>query len=211
MGSLLWFTALPHVTLAETTAIGFTGPIFMMLGASMFLGERMYAARWAAVLVSFVGMLTILWPGLSRADVDLGWNLWLLACAPLMATSFLISKALTRHERPEAIVFWLGVMIGLFSLPVALQDWRWPTALQWLLLAACGAVGSLAHYCLTRAYRIADVSAVQSVRFLDLLWAALFGFLAFGHVPTLWALAGGSVICAATIWIARHEARRPAG
>jgi drug/metabolite transporter (DMT)-like permease len=62
---------------------------------------------------------------------------------------------------------------------------------------------------MTRAYRIADVSAVQSVRFLDLVWAAVLGFLVFGHLPTPWALAGGSVICAATLWIARHEARYP--
>src|SRR5262245_51887233 len=50
-GSLVWFTVLPHVSLAETSAIGFTGPIFMMIGAALFLGERMYRARWAAVLI----------------------------------------------------------------------------------------------------------------------------------------------------------------
>jgi drug/metabolite transporter (DMT)-like permease len=207
-GSLIWFMVLPHVTLAQASAIGFTGPIFMMIGASMFLGERMYAARWIAVLAAFAGLLIVVWPGLMAADIDSLPSLGLLAASPLMAGSFLISKVLTRYERPEAIVFWLGIMIGLGTLPVALLDWHWPTPAQWGLLAACGVIGSSAHYCMTRSYRIADVGTVQSVRFLDLLWASLFGFLVFAHAPTIWTLAGGSLICAATIWIARHEARR---
>lgn len=216
-GSMLWFIALPFVGLAETSAIGFTGPIYMMLGASLFLGERMYAARWGAVLIAFAGVLVVLWPGLVDSNIASMATVWMLVSSPLFAASFLLSKSLTRYDRPEAIVFWLGVMIAIFSLPFAIFaiEWplrvafTWPTLLQWVLLGACGLVGSTAHYCMTRAYRIADVSAVQSVRFLDMVWASLFGFLMFTHLPTVWALAGGTIICAATLWIARHEARHP--
>lgn len=216
-GSLIWFGVIPNVTLAEASAIGFTGPIFMMLGASLFLGERMYAARWAAVLIAFGGVLVVLWPGLVDSNIASMSTVWMLVSSPLFAASFLISKALTRYDRPEAIVFWLGVVIFVGSLPFAVfalewplrVAWQWPSALQWTLLGACGLVGSSAHYCMTRAYRIADVSAVQSVRFLDMVWASLFGFLMFAHLPTGWALAGGTIICAATLWIARYEARHP--
>jgi drug/metabolite transporter (DMT)-like permease len=216
-GSLIWISVIPVVSLAEASAIGFTGPIFMMLGASLFLGERMYGARWAAVLIAFGGVLMVLWPGLVQSDVSVLPTVWMLVASPLFAVSFLLSKVLTRYDRPEAIVFWLGVMIFSFGLPFAVfalewplrVAWQWPTALQWIIVGACGLAGSSAHYCMTRAYRIEDVSAVQSVRFLDLVWAAVLGFLVFGHLPTLWALAGGSVICAATLWIARHEARHP--
>jgi drug/metabolite transporter (DMT)-like permease len=107
------------------------------------------------------------------------------------------------------------------SLPFAMFDltwsaqglliqyaWQWPTLQQWALLTGCGIVGSTAHYFMTRAYHIADVSAVQPVRFLDLVWASLLGFAVFSHTPTLSTLIGGSIICAATLWIARHESRR---
>jgi drug/metabolite transporter (DMT)-like permease len=216
-GSLIWISTIPLITLAEASAIGFTGPIFMMLGASLFLGERMYGARWAAVLIAFGGVLLVLWPGLVHSDVAVLPSIWMLITSPIFAVSFLLSKVLTRYDRPDAIVFWLGVMIFSFGLPFAVfalewplrVAWQWLTPLQWLIVAGCGLVGSGAHYCMTRAYRIADVSAVQSVGFLDLVWAAVLGFLVFGHLPTPWALAGGSVICAATLWIARHEARYP--
>ena len=59
----------------------------------------------------------------------------------------------------------------------------------------------------TQALRITDVSATQPIRFLDLLWASLGGFIAFSSVPESWTVAGGVVIFAATLWLARHEAR----
>ena len=159
----------------------------------------------------------MLWPGLVDSNIASLSTVWMLVSSPLFAASFLISKALTKYDRPEAIVFWLGVVIAFFSLPFAIfalewplrVAWVWPTPLQWTLLGCCGLVGSSAHYCMTRAYRIADVSAVQSVRFLDMVWASLFGFLMFTHLPTVWALAGGTIICAATLWIARYESQRP--
>jgi drug/metabolite transporter (DMT)-like permease len=221
IGSTIWFTALPLVTLAENSAIGFTGPIFMMLGAALFFGERMYPARWVAVLIAFCGVLIVLWPGLREAQLGSA-TVWLLMASPIFAVSFLISKTLTRTDRPDAIVFWLGLLVGLFSLPVAIHAfhwepglglraevvWQWPTLWQWILVLACGFIGSGAHYSMTRAYKIADVSAVQPMRFLDLVWASLFGFIAFSHLPTVWALVGGSIICGATLWITRREAGR---
>jgi drug/metabolite transporter (DMT)-like permease len=224
IGSTVWFLVLPHVTLAEQSAIGFTGPIFMMIGAWLFLGERMYAARWLAVLIAFAGVLIVVWPGLMHADAGSLYSLWLLAVAPIFAASFLISKTLTRTERPDAIVFWLGVMVGILVLPAAIYSiqwlpeagpsiqvaWRWPTFYEWCLLLGCGLVGSGGHYTMTRAYQIADVSAVQPVRFLDLVWASVFGLIVFQDLPTIWALAGGSIICGATLWITRRESRRPA-
>jgi drug/metabolite transporter (DMT)-like permease len=71
----------------------------------------------------------------------------------------------------------------------------------------CGILGSAGHYFLTRAFSVADISATQSVKFLDLVWAALLGWLIFADRPSQSTLIGGVVICASTLWIARREAR----
>ena len=39
-GMMLWFVALPLTTLAEITALGFTGPIFVTIGARQRLGDQ---------------------------------------------------------------------------------------------------------------------------------------------------------------------------
>jgi drug/metabolite transporter (DMT)-like permease len=201
----LWFTAISHITLADTTAIGFTGPIFIMIGAAWAFGERMRWERWLAALIGFTGVLIVVAPKLSGSGG--GYSLLMLASSPVFAASFLITKGLTRYERPAVIVVWQSITVAMFSLPLALVAWQAPTPLQWLAFVGCGILGSAGHYCLTRSFSVADISATQSVKFLDLVWASLLGWLVFADIPSRSTLIGGVVICASTLWIAGREAR----
>lgn len=206
LGLILWFTALPQIPLADMTAIGFTGPIFIMIGAAWFLGEPMRKDRWIAALIGFAGVLVVVLPKMTG---DGGWyNLVMLASAPVFAVSFLITKALTRYEKAGVIVLWQALTVTVLSLPMALPNWQAPTLVQWLGFAATGVLGTLAHYCLTRAFALADISATQSLRFLDLVWASILGWLVFGDVPSQSTWLGAFVILWATVWIARREGRR---
>lgn len=204
-GLFLWFSAIPHITLADTTAIGFTGPIFIMLGAAWMFGERMRWERWLAALIGFAGVLIVVAPQLSGSGGI--YTLLMLASSPVFAASFLITKGLTRYERPEVIVAWQSITVTVFSLPLALLAWQAPSPLQWITFLICGILGSVGHYFLARSFSVADISATQSVKFLDLVWASLLGWLVFADVPSRSTLIGGVVICASTIWIARREAR----
>lgn len=206
LGLILWFTALPKIPLADMTAIGFTGPIFIMIGAAWFLGEPMRKDRWIAAIIGFAGVLVVVLPKMSGEG---GWfNLVMLASSPVFAASFLITKALTRYEKPGVIVLWQALTVTVLSLPMALPHWQTPTSLQWLGFAATGLLGTVAHYCLTRAFALSDISATQSLRFLDLVWASLLGWLVFGDVPSQSTWLGAFVILWATVWIARRESRR---
>ncbi len=207
-GMLLWFAALPTVAISELTAIGFTGPIFICLGAVLFLNERMSGARWAAVVVGFSGVLLVLNPfgagGFGGISTGM---LMMLASAPVFAASFLVAKVLTRHERSDVMVLWQHLVVSLILLPFAVALWAMPSPGQWTLLVICGFLGAGGHYCMTRAFRVADISAVQSVKFLELLWAAVLGYLMFGTTPAGWTVAGGVVILSSTLWLARRESR----
>ncbi len=205
-GLAIWFTAIPHISLADTTAIGFTTPIFIMLGAWLVLREPMRWERWLAALLGFGGVLIVVGPGLTASGSY--YSLVMLCSAPMFAASFLISKALTRYESPGVIVLWQSITVTLLSLPLALLNWQAPTLLQWAGYLLCGLLGSGAHYLLMRSYSVADISATQSVKFLDLVWAAALGWLVFADVPTIHSLIGGVIIAGATVWIARRESRR---
>jgi drug/metabolite transporter (DMT)-like permease len=208
-GLLFWFAALPHLPIADTTAIGFTTPIFIMIGAALVLREPVVAARWIAAAVGFAGVMIVVYPKLSASGGV--WSLAMLISSPLFAASFLITKALTKRDSSEVIVVWQSITVSLFTLPFALIHWQWPTAAQWAIFLVCGLLGSTGHWCLTNAYRLADISATQGVRFLDLVWALVLGYLVFGDRPSASTIAGGCVIFGATVWIARREAVRAAG
>jgi len=203
VGLCLWFVALPKIPLADMTAIGFTGPIFILIGARLAFDEPMRWERWVAVLAGLAGVLIVVGPKLS-ASAGL-YHLVMLASAPVFAASFLITKALTRYETTGTILVWQSISVASLSLPLALLAWQPLSAWQWAGFALSGVLGSAGHYCLTRSFTRADISATQSVKFLDLVWSALLGFVLFADVPSTTTLVGGAVICAATVWLARRE------
>jgi drug/metabolite transporter (DMT)-like permease len=201
----MWFTAIPFVSVADATAIGFTGPIFIMLGAALVFGEKMRWERWLAAAIGFVGVLIVVAPKVSGAGG--GYTLLMLGSAPLFAASVLFTKGLTRYEGIAMIVLWQAIAVTLLSAPMAYTHWHAPSAWQWVGFAACGVLGSVGHFCLTRSFGLADISATQSVKFLDLVWASILGWMVFDDSPSRSTLVGGAVICASTLWIARREAR----
>jgi drug/metabolite transporter (DMT)-like permease len=177
-----------------------------MLGAAWMFGEKMRWERWLAAGIGFLGVLIVVAPKFTGGGGL--YTLVMLSSSPVFALSFLITKALTRYERSDVIVLWQSISVALLSMPLALLHWTAPTAVQWGLFVVCGLLGSAGHYMLARSFTVADISATQSVKFLDLVWASALGWMVFGDVPSRWTLVGGVVICASTVWIARREARR---
>ena len=202
----LWFLALPLVPLAEITAISFTGPIFMTIGAMLFFGETVRVRRWTAIVLGFVGILIVLYPKLQLGISASSASLLLLVAAPVSAGSYLIAKVLMRQDQPETIVLWQALLVSLFTLPFALWFWRPVTDMHLALFVLAGMLGSTGHYALNRSIKATDISATQPARFLELVWASALGALIWADVPPVWTFVGAIVIFGSTTYIARREA-----
>lgn len=203
-GIVLWFVALPHVTLADITALGFTGPIFVTLGAALFLGERVGLTRWLGVAAGFTGAMIIVRPGFQELSVH---TLAILASVPVFAISNLIAKQLARRDGAGTIVFWQNVWITLFCLPAAVLNWMQPSLLDLAWFVAAGLLGTLGHLAMQRGYQIADITALQPVGFLTLIWNTIFGYFLFAQAPDIWTFIGATVIFVSVAWFSRREAR----
>ena len=106
------------------TALSFTGPLFVTIGAVLFLGEVIRARRIAGIIVGFFGTLIILQPGFT--EISFG-AMMALASTLSIAMASLIVKKLTATETPEAIVTWMVVMQSPLALIPAISVWQWPT------------------------------------------------------------------------------------
>ena len=201
-GVMLWFFAMSRIPIAEVTALGFTAPVFTTLGAALFLRERLRSYRVIAMLAGFAGALLILRPGFREIDIG---ALAQLAAAPLFACSFLMAKSATRTESSTMIVVMLSVFCTLTLALPALAVWRTPTLEELELLFATAALATAGHYCMTRAFKAAEVSAVQPFTFLQLVWATLLGLMLFDEHPDLWIALGGALIVTAASWMAHRE------
>jgi drug/metabolite transporter (DMT)-like permease len=206
-GMFLWFAALPLTSLAEITALGFTGPIFVTIGAALFLGEDVRMRRWAAVLIGFGGAMIIIRPGF--AAIGLG-AIYVLVSTPIFSASNLISKALARTDGAETIVIWQHLVIVACAAPVALWFWQTPEWADLLWFLASGLCGTMGHICQQRGYQIAEITLLQPIGFLSLIWNTLFGLFLFGQQPDVWTFVGAAVIFTSALYISHRESVRRA-
>jgi drug/metabolite transporter (DMT)-like permease len=199
---MCWFWGLSMTPLAQATALISTMPIFVALGASLYLGEKVGAARWAAVLLGLTGTLVIV--GTKVTTLDLGFVL--IMASTLFATgSRIFAKELSDTDGAATIVTWVTIIMTPITLVPALFVWTWPDLHSLVWLIAIGVLGTTSHVCIVRAYKWLDVSLVEPFLFLRLLWAAAIGFLLFNEIPTLNTWIGGAIIGTAIVALALFE------
>ncbi len=203
VGVILWFYAMARVTMAEVTAMNFMVPVYVTIGAGLFLGERLAARRLIAVGLALIGALLILRPGFRELSPG---HIAMLGTSLMLAASYLLAKSLTEALPPAAIVAALSLAVTVGLAPLAWWVWVPPTLVEigWLVLVAFFATAG--HYTMTLAFKAAPVSVTQPVTFLQLLWSALFGWLVFHEPVDLGVIAGGTLIVASASFISWREA-----
>jgi drug/metabolite transporter (DMT)-like permease len=198
-----YFSGAAMIPVASSQALIFTSPLFASVLAIVLLGEVVRARRIAALLVGFAGAMVILRPGM--APFSLGAGLVLLG-ALANALSNTIVKHKTRTDHPDTVVFFLVLYVTPMILVPALFVWVWPSPAQLGWMIAIGVCATLFQRFLSRSFAAADATLVLTFDFARLPFAALIGFAAFGALPDLWVWAGGTVIFAASLYLARREA-----
>jgi drug/metabolite transporter (DMT)-like permease len=187
--------------LAEATAVVFLAPLLVTLLAGPFLGERIGRSRWLAVLVGFGGVLLVVRPG---AGLNLAGVLWALTGAFCYAVYQILTRRLSHAEHPLRLLFYTA-LVGTAVTSAALP-WFWvdtaPSATQWLLIASLGLYGGVGHFLLIRAFRLAPASTLTPFTYVQLVWAALLGWLVFDNMPDAVSAAGMTVIAASGLWLA---------
>ena len=199
-----FFWALSIMPLAEAVALSFTAPFFVTILAVVFLHEVVRARRWTAVAVGFVGAMIILRP-------DGGTVAWpalaVLFSALMMAGSIICIKKLSRTVPANAIYLWMVIYLAPITFVPALFVWRHPTWEQLGVAAGIGFAGTVGHLLMTRAFGMAETTALMPFDFARLIFSAAVGYLFFSQAPDLWTWVGATIIAAAGIYIARREAR----
>lgn len=203
IGVMLWFFAAARLPIAEVTALSFISPIFVAIGAVLFLGERMSAPRMIAIALGFAGVLIILRPGISAIGAGI---IALLFAAPLFAISKLLTKTLVREDSSGTVVAYLSIFATLTMAVPALFVWQPPSGVDLFFLAGTAVFATLSHLCMAQGLALIDVTVSQPVEFLQLVWATLIGLALFNESPTLWIWLGAGVIVFSATYIAHYEA-----
>jgi drug/metabolite transporter (DMT)-like permease len=193
--SILMGWSLELQPVAESLAIYFLAPLLVVLLAKPLLGERIGPAGWVAAALGFSGVLLVIRPG---GALDPLGTVFMLANAAFMAVYILLTRVLAGTERTVTLLLYVAltgaILFGL-SLPFYWEGFD-PSLLDVVLLLSIGASAMSGHCLFTAAYRFADASLLSPIIYLQLLWAGVLSWLAFGHVPDGLSLLGMAIIVA---------------
>ena len=201
--TVLFFSVLKRVPLAEATAMNFMAPVLLMALAPWLLRERHRMHRWLGVLLGFAGMLLVVRPGagLDPIGVALG-----LATAAAFA-GFQIATRRLAHDDPLTTNYY-GGLIGTATMTLALP-WFWTvpalSPFEWLLLFSTGLTGAIGHGMQAAAYARAPATLLAPYSYLQILSAAGLGWAVFGQWPDAVTFLGIALICLAGLGVALAE------
>jgi drug/metabolite transporter (DMT)-like permease len=197
--------------LAETTAMLFVAPLFVVAMSGPLLGERAGPVRWLAVLLGFGGTLLIARPGGSLSLAGIALTLTAALCYSLYQ---IMTRKLSATENTVTMLFYtalMGTLVMTLGLP-----WFWqgpiPSALDALMIASLGLYGGTGHFLLIRAFRHAPASMLSPFQYTQLIWATLLGWLIYDQLPDMISFAGMAIVVGSGLMVAiaeRHRMPRP--
>jgi drug/metabolite transporter (DMT)-like permease len=203
LSTILNVFALRFLQLDEALSILFSTPFLIAILSGPMLGEWIGWRRWTAVLIGFAGVLVVTRPGIGGMHPAA-----LLSFASALCYAFysITTRMLARTDSNETILFYSNLVGVLAMFPVLPFAWTTPQSpLIVALMLGMGLFGSLGHYLLIAAHRLAPASLLAPFIYTQLVWVILFGYVVFAHVPTAWTLGGSAIVIGSGLYVLYRE------
>ena len=201
--TMLYLFSLFNLPIANATAINLASPLFMIVFAVLFLGQRVALGRWLAIGAGFAGVVMVIQP---RAD---GFGMWAWVC--LLGTLFHAARDLMTPRIATSIPSILITLSTTISVTLvsgvvsAYQGWRPFGAMEFGLLALASVFLSSGYYFIITSMRHGEMSLVAPFRYSGLLFALLLGYLIWDEVPNGLAWSGIALLLASGLYLLTSE------
>lgn len=207
-----WFASIVYLPLPDTTAINYSSPLFGVVFAALFLGEKVRVYRWSAVAVGFFGVLVVLSEhitstGVARDGGQAVGAAFSLASAVFAALAMVTVRSLTATETTGAIVLYFSSAAAAFALFTIPFGWVVPTPWQAGILIAAGLCGGVGQVLMTEAYRNAEASAIAPFDYANMIWIVAISYVLFADVPSLTVVIGSLIVIGSGIFVMWRERR----
>ena len=199
VGTFAMIKGLAEVDLSTVGAILQATPLVVVLGAILFLGERVSWRRWSAILVGFFGVLLIIRPGTQGFDLNVLW--------PVLAMLGLAGRDLTTRAAPQGMASSTLATLTMaalapFAVLLCLIEGvpLLPAEPNWWLIIGMTSFGALGYLLIIASVRAAEVSVVSPFRYSRLIFLLALGVTVFGERPDALTLLGAVIIMGSGVY-----------
>jgi drug/metabolite transporter (DMT)-like permease len=205
---ICYFTAARSLPLAQLLSLYVAAPLMVTVLSVPMLGERVTGGHWLAVLVGFLGVMTVTDPLGVRVSLP---ALLVLVAAALWAYGVILMRKIARQESSLVQIFYMSAIFMLGTGAACFFSWRAPSAEEWVLLLSVCVFGGIAQFALFESARRAAASVLATVEYTSLIWAFILGYAIWGDIPRVATFVGaGLIVVAGGLLVAteRRGARR---
>jgi drug/metabolite transporter (DMT)-like permease len=209
-----FYYAVIHLPLADATVIQYTNPVFTALFAALVLSERIGPREVLLALGSLAGVVVMTRPALLFGGAGAALPPLAVAIAlggaVFSAAAYTTVRRLGRSEHHLVIVFYFALVSTVGAAPFTAVDFVLPVGWEWLLLLGIGVTTQLGQVFLTLGLREERAGKAMAVGYLQIVFAAAWGWVILTEIPDRWTAAGALVIVGCTWLLARLRPRLPA-
>lgn len=172
------FICIQKIPLAVAVTLANLAPIFTVLIAHLFIGEKGSFAQWIFLLLAFAGVYMVRG---HTAPVPWEWMLLGIASALFSAIAYTCVRHLRLSEDPLVVVLYFPLITIPMMGPIMVYEWQTPQGIDWLVLIAIGVLTQIAQYYMTLAYQMETAAKVMIFNYIGLVWGVIFGWILFGE------------------------------
>jgi len=199
-GLAFYYLSLVRLPLAEATTLQNVIPVITALLAWRVLGERI---GWSGAFALACGLGGVLLVARPSGDGDMIGVACALAGAVCSSLAYVTVRKLSRTEHPFVIVFYFPLVATPLAIPWALTNLVAPSATGWLLLVGIGVATQVGQVFLTKGLALERAGRATAIGYLQIVFAIGWQLAVFADAPSIWTLAGASLIVAGTLAVSR--------
>jgi len=203
---LCYFYAIDRCGLPKATLYCYTYPIWATFLAWLELGERPSGRAIFCTIIALAGVaITLDFHAKSGGTLSLADFIGILA--GLFTGAAIVSvRRLRQSESSWWIVIFFTALGVVFSAPLLVGNYRWPSLFEWLLLLLVAGAAALAQLLMTKAYRVVTASEGSLLSLTVVLWSSLFSVVFLREIPPLRFWFGAALVLASVVWlVASHS------
>lgn len=196
----LFFLVIQRIPLGSAVALRYTAPVFSVIFAYLFLKEEVKMWQWISFFISLIGAFMM--KGVDFRIDGLSFALILISSV-LVGGVFTIVRYLGSREHFLTIINYFMVFSIVGSL-FFIQHWRMPIGQEWWWVCSIGILGLVGQIFLTRAFQLADTNTVAPIKYMELVYALIFGFFLFDETYAWLPVMGMCLVVAGmllNVWV----------
>lgn len=205
--AMFFASALALVDISTVAAVFQALPLFLTMGAALFLGEQVGWRRWSAICIGFIGVLMIIRPGFEGFQP--ATLLVLVSVVAVVARDLItrridaaVSSFVVSFQGFASLIVAGGLMLAVTGTPLAAID-----GTQSGMFAGAIVFGAIGYLGIVIAMRVGEASVVAPFRYTRLVFSMLVGVFVFSERPDLPTLLGSGLIIATGLYTFLRERR----